>query len=218
MNSKFLKKIFVWGIFIGAFVAGALIVGYNSFFGSAIRESQQIFVTDKSEYEQLAENVKSQLSNPLKVRAFDLYAARLNLKNRLKAGHYTLAEGMNVIKIVRMFALGEQTPVNLVVGEARTLPQLAGKLSKQIMADSTTIITALYDKKLRAEMGYVRDSLIAMFVPNTYQVYWTISPEKLLARLKRESDNFWNEERQSKKTKRTPPIRGAMTGPTTAST
>ena len=103
-----------------------------------------------------------------------------------------------MVKLVRMLVLGEQTPVNIVVGEARTVPQLASKLSKQIMADSTTIITALYDKKLRAEMGYVRDSLIAMFVPNTYQVYWTILPEKLLARLKRESDNFWNEERLSK--------------------
>lgn len=198
MNSKFLKKIFVWGIFIGAFVAAALIVGYNSLFGSAIREGQQIFVTDKTEYEQLAENVKSQLSNPLKVRAFDLYAARLNLKNRLKAGHYTLAEGMNVIKIVRMFALGEQTPVNLVVGEARTLPQLAGRLSKQIMADSTALLSAMRNSELKATLGYKRDSLIAMFVPNSYQVYWTITPEKLLERMKRESDAFWNEARTAK--------------------
>ena len=149
-------------------------------------------------YEQLAENVKSQLSNPLKVRAFDLYAARLNLKNRLKVGHYTLAEGMNVVKIVRMFALGEQTPVNLTIGGARTLPQLAGKISKQIMADSAAIIAAMYDRQLRAELGYKRDSLIAMFVPNTYEVYWNTTPEKLLGRLKRESDAFWNESRKAK--------------------
>ena len=198
MNSKFIKKILVWSIFFGAFIAAALIVGYNSFFGGAIRQNRQIFVTTETTYEQLAAEVKSELSNPLKVRAFDFYASHLNLQNRLKAGHYTLGEGMSVISIVRMFALGEQTPVTLVVGEARTLPQLAGKLSKQIMADSVSLLSAMQNKQVRAELGYKRDSLIAMFVPNSYQVYWTVTPEKLLERMKRESDAFWNENRMAK--------------------
>lgn len=198
MNSKFLKKIFFCGIGIGVLTSVALIVGYNSFYGSAIDEEKQFFVTPDMNYGDLTTNLKSEISSKLKQHAFDFYASHLDLEDRFKVGHYTLKQGMSVVKLVRMLVLGEQTPVNIVVGEARTMPQLASKLSKQIMADSTTIITALYDKKLRVEMGYVRDSLIAMFVPNTYQVYWTISPEKLLARLKRESDNFWNEERQSK--------------------
>ena len=97
-----------------------------------------------------------------------------------------------------MFVLGEQTPVNLVVGEARTLPQLAGKLSKQIMADSTALLSALRNRELKAKYGYKKDSIIAMFVPNTYQVYWTISPEQLLERMSSEYKAFWNEERMAK--------------------
>ena len=198
MNSKFLKKIFIQGIFTGAFVAAALIVGYNSFYGAAIDKSQQFFITADTKYEQLAEDITSNISNPLKVYAFDFYASHLNLENRLKPGHYTLKQGMSVISIVRMLALGEQTPINLVIGEARTLPQLAGKISKQIMADSVAIISAMYNRDLRAVLGYKRDSLIAMFVPNTYQVYWTITPEKLLERMKRESNTFWNDSRKAK--------------------
>ena len=198
MNSKFLKKILVWTLFVGAFVAAALIVTCNSFFGAAIKQDKQIFVTDTTEYAQLAAEVKAELTNPLKVRAFDLYASHLNLQNRLKAGHYIVAEGMNVISIVRMFALGQQTPVTLVIGEARTLPQLAGKISKQIMADSATLLSAMQRSELREKVGYKRDSLIALFVPNSYQVYWNISPESLLQRMKRESDAFWNEGRTAK--------------------
>ena len=198
MNSKFLKKIFVCGIFIGAFVVATLIVSYNSFYGAAISNSQQFFVTSETKYEQLTEDITNCISNKLKVCAFNFYASHLNLESRLKAGHYTIKEGMSVISIVRMFVLGEQTPINLVVGEARTLPQLAGKLSKQIMADSVAIIDAMHNRELRAELGYKRDSLIAMFVPNTYQVYWTITPEKLLERMKRESDVFWNDSRKAK--------------------
>lgn len=198
MNSKILKKIFSWSIFFGAFVAAALIVTYNSFYGAAIKQSKAIFVTADTQYSDFAADIKKNLSNPLKVRAFDLYASHLNLEGRLKAGHYTIKEGMSVISIVRMLVLGEQTPINLVIGEARTLPQLAGKLSKQIMADSVSLLSAMRNSELKAKCGYKRDSLIAMFVPNSYQVYWTITPEKLLERMKRESDAFWNEDRTAK--------------------
>ena len=197
MNSKKLKKIFSWGLYFGAFVAVALIVSYNAFYGSAVREQRSMFVRSAADYSAVVGDIKSGMTNPLKCKAFDIYAAHLNLESRLKVGHYTLREGMSVISIVRMLVLGEQTPINLTIGEARTLPQLAGKISKQIMADSAAIISAMYDRELRASLGYKRDSLIAMFVPNTYQVYWTVSPQQLLKRMKRESDAFWNEGRKA---------------------
>lgn len=197
MNSKKLKKIFAWGLYFGAFIVVALIVSYNAFYGSTIREKSSMFVYSQDDYSSVVEDIKSAMTNPLKKRAFDIYSAHLNLDSRLKVGHYTLREGMSVVAIVRMLVLGEQTAINLTIGEARTLPQLAGKISKQIMADSAAIITAMYDRELRASLGYKRDSLIAMFVPNTYQVYWTISPQQLLKRMKRESDAFWNEGRKA---------------------
>ena len=193
MNSKFFKKILVWILFVGSFVAAALIVTHNSFYGSAIKQNKAVYVTNQTVYSDLAAEIKQNLSNPLKVRAFDFYASHLNLESRIKVGHYILKEDMSVISIVRMFVLGEQTPINLVIGEARTLPQLAGKISKQIMADSAAILGVMRNREVKAELGYKHDSLIAMFVPNTYQVYWTVTPEKLLERMKRESNAFWNE-------------------------
>ncbi|MBR5885868.1 MAG: endolytic transglycosylase MltG [Alistipes sp.] len=198
MNSKFFKKILVWILFVGSFVAAALIVTHNSFYGSAIKQNKAVYVTNQTVYSDLAAEIKQNLSNPLKVRAFDFYASHLNLEGRLKVGHYTIKEGMSVISIVRMFVLGEQTPINLVIGEARTLPQLAGKISKQIMADSAAILGVMRNREVKAELGYKHDSLIAMFVPNTYQVYWTVTPDKLLERMKRESNAFWNESRKAK--------------------
>ena len=198
MKSKKIKKIFRRFLFVGALAAGTLIVAYNAFYGSAIDNNQAVFVCDKVEYGDLVTDVKKNINSSLKSFAFDFYAKHLNLKQRLKAGHYTIKEGQSVVSVVRMFVLGEQTPVNLVVGEARTLPQLAGKLSKQIMADSTALLSALRNRELKSKYGYKKDSIIAMFVPNTYQVYWTITPEQLLERMSREYKAFWNEERMAK--------------------
>lgn len=198
MKRKIFNKIFGWGVALGALAAGTLIVAYNSFYGSAIEKDYSIFVGNDVQYGDFTAEVKKNISSSLKNTAFDLYASRLNLDTRLKAGHYIIKQGQSVISVVRMFVLGEQAPVNLVIGEARTLPQLAGRLSKQIMADSTLLLSALRNSELKARYGYQRDSIIAMFVPNTYQVYWTITPEQLLERMNREYNAFWNRDREAK--------------------
>jgi Fe-S oxidoreductase len=36
------------------------------------------------------------------------------------------------------------------------------------------------------------------FLPNTYNVYWTIKPEQLFDRMRHEYDNFWNKNRKQK--------------------
>ena len=198
MKRKIFNKIFGWGVALGALAAGTLIVAYNSFYGSAIEKDYSIFVGNDVQYGDFTAEVKKNISSSLKNTAFDLYASRLNLDTRLKAGHYIIKQGQSVISVVRMFVLGEQAPVNLVIGEARTLPQLAGRLSKQIMSDSTALLSALRNSELKAKYGYQRDSIIAMFVPNTYQVYWTITPEQLLERMNREYNAFWNRDREAK--------------------
>lgn len=183
---------------IAAMVAGVFIVLYAAFYGKAVESEKVICISSTTQYGDIAEELRSSLRSLLHRKAFDFYAKRLNLAERLKAGRYLLSEGESVIRVVRKLALGEQTPVKLVVGEARTLPQLAGKLSKQIEADSATLLRVMRNKQIRKELGYVKDSLIAMFVPNTYEVYWAVTPEQLLQRMKREYNAFWSEGRTAK--------------------
>lgn len=162
-------------------------------------ESKSLYITDETSYDELRDAIfETQGYNYFERIFFDLYAKHLNLDRRYKVGHYKVGNDMSIIEIVRMFALGTQTPINIVISEARTIPQLAGKLSRQIEADSLSLVATFNDKSVRRELGYVRDSLIAMIIPNTYEVYWTITPEQLLRRMKRENEAFWTPSRQQK--------------------
>lgn len=194
MTKKILKRLSS----IAVVVVCVVKVLFLTFYGKAINNEHVIYVTSSAQYAEIVNEVRSALRSPLHRCAFDLYARRLHLNERMKPGRYVLSEGENVIRVVRKLVLGEQSPVKLVIGEARTLPQLAGKLSKQIKADSTTLLSAMRNKQLRKELGFVKDSTIAIFIPNTYEVYWNISPEKLLYRISREYSRFWNEERTAK--------------------
>lgn len=195
---KSTKRLFRWAIMLCVIAVVVAVAGYHLFYGNSLDKELSVYVGSKMTYEEVVEQIHPHLRTEFHRKAFDIYASRLNLSERLNVGHYKFAENENVIRLVRRIALGEQTPVKLVVRGARTLPQLAGRLAKQIDADSVTMLNALRDKALCKELGYVNDSVIAMFIPNTYEVYWSTTPEKLMRRMKREYNAFWNESRTAK--------------------
>ena len=51
------------------------------------------------------------------------------------------------------------------------------------MMTQTELLDAMNNKDLLSEYGFNSNNIISMFVPNTYEVYWTIKPEQLLKRI-----------------------------------
>ena len=47
-------------------------------------------------------------------------------------------------------------------------------------------------------LGFTRETIPALFIPNTYEIYWNVSPERFMARMKQEYNRFWTEERRKK--------------------
>jgi UPF0755 protein len=132
-------------------------------------------------------------------RSFKLYSRRIGLTENVKSGHYVLKKGMNIIEIARMLNLGEQTPVRVVVNPARLPAQLARRVASQIEADSAAIHAVMRDPEILAKYGYDNElELFSMFVPNTYEMWWTVTPTEFVARMNTEYDRFWNADRQAK--------------------
>jgi UPF0755 protein len=97
-----------------------------------------------------------------------------------------------------MLRSGRQEAVNLVFNNIRTNEQLAGKLGKQIEADSSSLIMFFNNPQLLADFNTSPEELRLLFIPNTYKIWWNTSPEKLMQRMKDEYEKFWNEEREAK--------------------
>ena len=58
-------------------------------------------------------------------------------------------------------------------------------------------MAAFTDKALLGELGADTATAAALFVPNTYEVYWNIAPADLLRRMKKEFDAFWTADRRA---------------------
>ena len=193
-----MKKTF-FTIFLSLVVAGAAVAAWGvvSFKGNAVVEERELFVGRDVSYEQLMDSLRPALKHHL---AFDLYAERLKLENSYKVGHYVVRDGMNVIEVVRMLKLGLQTPVNVTMNNVKIPAQLAGKLATQIEADSVEIVEVLTDKALAKEMGFDSPlTMFSIFLPNTYEFYWTVSPREFVERMHKEYKRFWTEERDQKR-------------------
>lgn len=116
----------------------------------------------------------------------------------IRTGRYAINPDDGVIGVFRRLKNGQQAPLMVTIPESRTMPRLAAVLSQKLMLDSATIASALADSLCCAELGYTPQTIPAMFVPNTYQVYWDADITSFLQRMKREHDAFWNYERQHK--------------------
>lgn len=98
-----------------------------------------------------------------------------------KPGHYTIKAGKPAVYAARMINNGWQTPVHLTLsGTLRDKGFIAKHISMQMMADSADIRDAMSER------------IFEELIPDTYEVYWTDSPEDIFKRLKREADTFWN--------------------------
>lgn len=113
-------------------------------------------------------------------------------------GAYRFSPETNTWQLFHRMQTGNQTPILLTVPSVRTMGQLAKFLSRKLMTDSTSIVRLLTDSTNCAEIGFNIYTIPALFVPNTYEVYWNIRPEDLMIRMKKEHDRFWNEERTNK--------------------
>ena len=167
------------------------------FKGNAVIEERELYVGRDVEYETLLDSLKPSIKHHF---AFDLYAKRLALSDSYKVGHYVIEDGMNVIEIVRMLKLGLQTPVNVTMNNVKITAQLAGKLAKQIEADSVEIVEVLTDKALAKELGFDSPlTMFSIFLPNTYEFYWTVKPREFVERMYREYKRFWDGARDEKR-------------------
>lgn len=112
-----------------------------------------------------------------------------------RTGRYEIEPGVNMFNFVRRLANGLQTPMRLTVPTTRTVDALVGRVSHQLMIDSTALMNEFKDPTKLKALGYTQETLPGLFIPETYEVYWNISPENLVKRFQKEHDGFWNEKR-----------------------
>ncbi|NPA36115.1 MAG: endolytic transglycosylase MltG [Chlorobi bacterium] len=131
-------------------------------------------------------------------KAFVWVARKKKYTENIKGGCYTIRDKMSNNDLVNLLRSGVQTPVKVTFNNIRTLEQLAGHIAKRLEPDSADLITLMKDSAVISQYGFTPETFIAMFIPNTYEFYWTTSARKFLNRMHSEYQKFWKGKREEK--------------------
>jgi UPF0755 protein len=129
------------------------------------------------------------------LRPFVFLAEYLDYPENMKTGRFAVTPGMNNLDILKMLRRGTQEPVRITFNNIRFIDDLAERLSEQLMVGNDELMALLGDSEYCRSMGFTPQTVHAMFIPNTYEIYWNVSAENLLLRMKREHTAFWTNTR-----------------------
>ena len=127
---------------------------------------------------------------------FEMVANKRSYPENVKSGRFLLKKNMNNIDLVR--AMRSNVPVKLAFNNQERLENFAGRVGSEIEADSLSLMKAIKDSTFLKENGFNEDNVFAMFIPNTYEIYWNTSAEKFRDKMIKEYHNFWTAERIAK--------------------
>ncbi|GHA34734.1 aminodeoxychorismate lyase [Salinimicrobium marinum] len=157
-------------------------------------ETVEVFVPTNATYTQVRNNLEPFLED---INDFDVVAEKKGYINNLKAGRYILRKGMNNNEIINVLR-SDNRPVSVSFNNQERLENLAGRISRQIEADSVELLQVMKDSTFLAQNEFTQRNALGMYIPNKYEFFWNTSAEEFRSRMLRENKRFWNERRLSK--------------------
>jgi UPF0755 protein len=197
----YIKKILVAIALIGLVVmAGFSYYVYNNVFtpNTAFNNDEaHVYIPSGASFAYVVEEVRPLLDD---VDTFIAVADRKQYSSNIKSGHFVIKKGMNNNDIINSIRSGN-TPIDIKFNNQERLVTLAGHLSRQMEADSTDFITAMNDPAFFKKSGFTQDTALAMYIPNTYEIYWNTTAEDFRDKMYEQYQRFWNTNRLAKAAK-----------------
>ncbi|RLD42378.1 MAG: endolytic transglycosylase MltG [Bacteroidetes bacterium] len=131
-------------------------------------------------------------------KVFDFFAEKKKYKDNIKAGKFEIKDGLTVNELINILRSGNQKAVIVTFNNIRFLPKLASIVSKKLEFDSLELMSLLTNKEYIASLGYNENTIISLFLPNTYEFWWNTSADEFIKRMQKEHDKFWNKDRIQK--------------------
>lgn len=190
---KFLpKKRF---LFLGLFITvlGIFFYYYQMIFASNISEKAIVYIPKKTNFKELLNILKPVVKN---LKTFEKTCELKKYTQKIRSGKYVLKAGMSNQKIINLLRSGKQIPVKIIFNHCHDLRKLAGSISKQIEADSLSLLGVFKDSIFLKQHNFKNETALAMYIPNTYDFFWDTDAQDFRKRMLKEYQNFWNEKRK----------------------
>lgn len=195
-------KILLVALLVLLVVAG--ILGYKAYGwiqGPNVKDSAILYIPTGTSYSGLSDIITE--GNFLDdIISFERVAGWMKFDEQpVKAGRYEIQQGWSNRQLVNVLRSGRQSPVQVTFNNARTITELSGRITENLEIDSIQFLTHVMNPENLAKWGYSRETILSLFIPNTYEMFWTTSTDALISRMQKEHQSFWKQDDRSTKAK-----------------
>ncbi len=191
------SKKFIISLIIGIIVIVGLAY-YYFFTGMLSSDEKQYVYIDTDDNIDSVYNKLEPLSSLHGITAFKTIARHTSYGDHIFTGRYEIEPQNGAYSVYKKLKNGLQTSLMVTVPSVRTLDRLAGAVSKRLMIDSLTLYQAITDSAKCAKYGYTPETMLCLFIPETYEMYWNVSSDRFLEKMAAASKAFWTDERKKK--------------------
>ena len=138
-------------------------------------------------------------------KSFVLLGEYKNLNSkRLASGKYLLKPSTSYKDVLNGFTINSngngnaEVEVDVTFNNCKNIEQLVGKVSKNLLLDSVSLINYIKSDSVLKKYDFNWEQMPAMFIPNTYKMFYDTDPAQFVARMAKEFKSFWTTERKNK--------------------
>ena len=191
---KILLAILVIGLVVAAFFANFVykaMLRPNTVFNN---ETAYLYIPSNASYDEVRNQLEPLLED---IDSFDDLAEQKKYTTNIKAGKYAIKKGMTNNDIINSIR-SKNLPIKVSFNNQSTLEKLAGRISKEIEADSMSLLNAMHDDDFLVENKFNKATALGMYLPNSYEFFWNTSAEAFRNRMLKEYKRFWTDARIQK--------------------
>ena len=199
-GNKTISRILVLaGFFFAVVLIRTFYFEYRKIYGPGIQiiqpEMAHIYIPTGSRLDDVADILLKQKIIADR-KSFIWLAQKSGYNKKIYPGHYVARSGMSKRNLIKMLKTGRQSPVKVMFHNIRTSAQLSGVVASQIEPDSIELQSFFKNDSFLKNLGFTRETILCMFIPNTYELYWNTSAKDFFLRMNREYKKFWNNKRK----------------------
>ncbi len=201
MAKKIIFACIIIGVVGGFLFRDKLLILWYSAEMTSNESTKSFFIDHKMDVEELSSQLLKEgiINKKNAVIALATYK-KLNEDN-IALGKYIVESHTSLRTLLNGFHLNSlgngnaEVEVDVVVPNVRFLEDLGGKLAAKTMVDSAEFVELINNQEILKKYNFTREEIPAMFLPNTYKMYFDMDAHRFLDRMYTEYKNYWTPQR-----------------------
>ncbi|MFZ9687248.1 MAG: endolytic transglycosylase MltG [Chitinophagaceae bacterium] len=118
--------------------------------------------------------------------------------DHIKPGRYIIKKDASIFSFFRKLNGGRQSPIALTINKFRTTRDFAKYVSTKFEFTENEFLRFIQNQDSIKPFGVDDKTFMTLIIPNTYEIYWNVSPREFVSRMTKESNDFWTNSRIEK--------------------